>query len=239
MVQKIAGKNETPLVQGWHSDWERNVYAQGRHLNRYPHHAVVGYLHRRYGAVPNRSLVRILEVGCGAGNNIWCIAREGFTVAGIDGSASAIRHASDRFASEGLSGDLRVGDFAHLPWADASFDMVLDRSALTCAARPTIEAALDEVRRVLKPGGSFFSIIYSDRHPDRRFGASLGGGAFHRFTDGYFVGLGTAFFCSRGDIDALFGARFRMTALVHTSEEDALAGRVLNTHWRVECEKSA
>jgi hypothetical protein len=37
---------------GWDPAWENNVYGQGRHLNRYPHHAVVGFVFRHYGHAP-------------------------------------------------------------------------------------------------------------------------------------------------------------------------------------------
>src|SRR5262245_57036654 len=83
---------------GWDPVWENTVYGQGRHLNRYPHHAVVSFVFRQFGQAPDRRSVRICELGCGAGNNVWFAAREGFTVAGIDGSASAIEHARQRLA---------------------------------------------------------------------------------------------------------------------------------------------
>ena len=41
------------------------------------------------GAVPDRRSVRLLEVGCGPGGNVWYMAREGYQVSG-DGSAVAM-----------------------------------------------------------------------------------------------------------------------------------------------------
>src|SRR5262245_64162803 len=55
---------------GWDPAWENNVYGQGRHLNRYPHHAVVGFVFRHYGRVVDRQRVQFCELGCGAGNNV-------------------------------------------------------------------------------------------------------------------------------------------------------------------------
>ena len=37
-----------------------------------------------------------------------------------------------RFEREGLSGDLRVGNFTSLPFDDNSFDLVIDRASLCC-----------------------------------------------------------------------------------------------------------
>lgn len=225
---------------GWDPAWENNVYGQGRHLNRYPHHAVVGFVFRHFGgrAPADRRQVRICELGCGAGNNVWFAAREGFSVAGIDGSVSALDYARRRLGAEGLTADLRVGDFASLPWPDATFDFVLDRGSLTCVRQATLIRALDETRRVLKPGGRFLSLIYSARHPDRLLGRDLGDHSFDRFTGGYFAGLGVAHFCPREEIEELYGARFAITGLTHLLETDEQnAGHVTNALWKIECQR--
>ncbi|MCS6243447.1 MAG: hypothetical protein H2172_06260 [Opitutus sp.] len=51
--------------------WEDAIYSQGRHLNRYPFDAVVSfvYRYRPTGRAPQE--IRILEVGCGAGNTVY------------------------------------------------------------------------------------------------------------------------------------------------------------------------
>jgi SAM-dependent methyltransferase len=225
--------------QAWHPVWEQDVYSQGRQLNLYPYHAVVSFLFRRFGSAPDRADVRILELGCGAGNNLWCAAREGFQVAGIDGSSSAIVFARRRFEGDGLAGDLRVGSFTELPWEDASFDAVIDRAALACARRACIAQGLDESVRVLKPGGRLLSVIYSDEHPGRAFGRHLGDNTYDHFAGGYFQGLGMAHFCTRAEVEALYGTRFDITSLVHTLEENALSGCPEDAFWRIECEKPA
>jgi len=223
---------------GWDPAWESNVYGQGRHLNRYPHHAVVGFVFRHFGRETDRSRLRFCELGCGAGNNVWFAAREGFSVAGIDGSASAVEYARQRLAGDGLGGDLRVGDFAALPWPDASFDFVLDRGSLTCVRQSTLIHALDETRRVLKPGGRFLSLIYSARHPDRLFGRDLGDYSYDQFTGGYFQGLGVAHFVPRDEIESIFAARFEITGLTHLLETDELNdGHITNALWKIECRR--
>ncbi|MDX9974485.1 MAG: class I SAM-dependent methyltransferase, partial [FCB group bacterium] len=179
------------------------MYSRGRHLNLYPYHAVVGFVLRHYGQARDRSLVRILELGFGAGNNLWFAAREGFSVAGIEGAPTAVAFAQTRFHSEGLTGDLREGNVADLPWEQESFDLVLDRGSLCTTTLPVFESALAESRRVLKVGGRLLSVNYSHQHPGRTFGAPLGGGDYDAFTGGYFHGLGTVHFCDRAGIDAL------------------------------------
>jgi len=143
--------------------WE-GIYSEGKALNRYPFDQVVSFLYRNFSRSKPRSETKILEIGCGAGNNLWFAAREGFTVAGVDGSPSAIEFAGKRFADEGLQGDLRVADFLQLPFADNTFDFVIDRAALTCSGTSAARKTIAEVRRVLVPEGKFFFNPYSDHH---------------------------------------------------------------------------
>ncbi|HMQ50518.1 MAG TPA: class I SAM-dependent methyltransferase [Anaerolineae bacterium] len=223
---------------GWHPAWEENVYDQRRHLNLYPYHAVVGFIFRHFGQVKNRASVRILELGCGAGNNLWFAAREGFSVAGIDGSPTAIEFARNRFASEQLTGDLRVGDFTVLPWHNNTFDIVLDRNALTHNRRGIIAAALREAVRVLIPTGRLLSIVYSNHHSEKQYGRHLGDNSYDNFTGGYFAGLGTTFFASRRDIDNLFDFPLKVVGLSHNREEKIIgADKLVNAFWQVECVK--
>ena len=223
---------------GWCRCWEDNVYAKGRHLNRYPYHGVVGFVLSNLGNVADRSAVRILELGFGAGNNLWFAAREGFSVAGIEGSPSAVAYAARRFQAEGLTGDLRLGDFAALPWPAEYFDVVLDRQALTHTTKMVIARAVVESHRVLRPAGRLLSIIYSAEHPDKDWGTEQGDNDYDDFTGGYFLGLGTTHFAPRREIDELYASRFTVTSLVYTREEQMLEGRrALNAFWKVECLK--
>lgn len=223
---------------GWHPCWEENVYGQGRQLNRYPHHALVGFILSNFGQVSNRSQISILELGCGAGNNLWFAAREGFSVAGIDGSVSAIHYAQRRFATEKLEGDLRVGDFSLLPWPKATFDVVLDRGALTHAPKQIIVAALEESARVLKAGGLIWSMIYSPEHPGRAYGQHRGHNDYDDFSGGYFRGLGSVHFVTAEEIPELYGKRFNIRSAVRVIEEESLGQPgLVNAYWKIQGSK--
>ena len=65
---------------------------------------------------------RVLDVPCGTGRIALPLAERGFTVAGLDISETVLARA--REAGAGL--DFRQGDMRELPWADASFDAVLN-----------------------------------------------------------------------------------------------------------------
>src|SRR6478752_606793 len=112
--------------------WEKEIYGKGNHFNKYPFDNVVSFIYGNYPKDKKRETIKILEVGCGAGNNLWFASREGFNVTGIDGSTSAIDFAKERFLQEGLQGNFMVGDFTKLTFEDCEFDLLIDRGSITC-----------------------------------------------------------------------------------------------------------
>jgi SAM-dependent methyltransferase len=90
---------------------------------------------------------RLLDVGCGTGHHLAELGGRGFEVSGVDGSAEMLDHA--RRLNPGR--DLRVADVEALPFADATFDVVLSVEVLRYLPRP--RQAIAEMARVLKPGG--------------------------------------------------------------------------------------
>ena len=63
-------------------------------------------------------------------------------------------------AARGLHAE--VATIGSLPYPDASFDVVV--AAWMLYHVPDLDAALAEVRRVLRPGGSFVAVTNGDRH---------------------------------------------------------------------------
>jgi ubiquinone/menaquinone biosynthesis C-methylase UbiE len=101
----------------------------------------------------------VLEVGCGAGVDLARFAKGGATVTGVDLSSSAIDLARANLAQQGLTADLRVADAEQLPFADATFDLVFAHGVVQYTAHP--RRLIDEVRRVLKPGGEAVFQVYN------------------------------------------------------------------------------
>jgi SAM-dependent methyltransferase len=214
--------------------WESEIYSQGHHLNRYPFDAVVSFLFRWRPRDKPRGETDVLEIGCGAGNNLWFAAREGFRVAGIDGSESAISYAQKRFESEKLSGDLKVGNFLELPWDSETFDIGIDRGALVCVGHDAQRVAVDEMRRVLRPGGIFFFNGYSDEHTSARFGEPLKDGRIVNIHAGTLVGVGALGFNSKNQIEMLFANGWEILKMEHMISTDlAECGTGAHAEWRV------
>jgi len=219
--------------------WE-DIYRDGRQLNRYPFDQIVSFIYRNLPRDKPRSEIRILEVGCGAGNNLWFAAREGFQVAGLDGSTAAIEVARKRFEADGLQGDLRVGDFTSLPWNDESFDIAFDRGALTNCGLSMGKKAVREIHRVLKPGGKFYFNPYSVMHSSHVSGRPGPDGVTQEITAGGLEGMGAICFYTRRDVENALGEGWRVNSLVHVERTDVLRPQyTVSAEWRVYCEKAA
>lgn len=97
----------------------------------------------------------LLDVGCGVGRHMVYLGGRGFRVAGLDVSPGGIDLAAQACAGRGITFEGQVSDMTTLPWPDGTFDGALSTSTIHHHRRADVIRALDEVRRVLKPGGSF------------------------------------------------------------------------------------
>lgn len=133
--------------------WDR-AYSDGTAVRRWPNEELVRFFGRRYFHLIDRSNVKVLEVGCGAGGNLRMIALEGFAAHGIDSSAEAVARCK--------YGQVRQANMTLLPYNDGSFDCVCDVFSSYCLSEHDFGIFLNEVHRVLRPGGRFFSYAPSD-----------------------------------------------------------------------------
>jgi ubiquinone/menaquinone biosynthesis C-methylase UbiE len=216
--------------------WEEK-YSVG-HMVRYPWDTVVSFVFKNAPRDKPRSKVRILEVGCGTGSNLWFAAREGFSVAGVDGSASAISAANKRLQDDGLKGDLRAGNFTSLPFTDNSFDLVIDRASLTCCGLEMAKKTISEIHRVLCPGGRFFFNPYSDRHSSYSAGKHSADGLTLNICSGTLTGVGQICFWGKQQVESAL-QEFRLVSLQHMEYEEMLGpGWMIHAEWRAVAEKN-
>jgi SAM-dependent methyltransferase len=100
---------------------------------------------------------KVLEVGCGAGDQSIALSQMGFCVTGVDVSPTAIEWAKEKADANGLTIAFLEGDVRDLhAFPDNDFDWVLDGCCwhFICERR---EAFLQSVLRVLKPAGLFMA----------------------------------------------------------------------------------
>lgn len=214
--------------------WEQEIYGQGQHLNRYPFDNVVSFIYRNYPRDKQRANIKILEIGCGAGNNCWFAAREGFDVTGIDGSISAINFAKERFATEGLKGNFVAGDFTSLPFFDGEFDIVFDRGSIVCCNLAGGRQAINEVNRVLKTNGIFFFNPYSQAHSSFASGQLQADGFVANIKGGTLTGVGSLCFYSHRDILEALENGWQIKKISHKeSKEITGAEQTVHAEWEV------
>jgi len=217
--------------------WEEK-YAAG-HVQNYPWDMVVSFVFRNAPLDRPRSEIAIMEMGFGSGPNLWFAAREGFQVAGIEGSPSAVDFAVERFKHEGLSGDLRVGDFTSLPFDDDSFDLVIDRASLVCVGAEAQRQAVAEVLRCLRKGGRFLHNVYCDSHSSMRAGELGANGLITNITGGTLVGVGQLHFTSRAEINERFADGWNILQVQRREWVDMLSvSGDIHAEWVVVAEKT-
>ncbi|HSJ97670.1 MAG TPA: methyltransferase domain-containing protein, partial [Myxococcota bacterium] len=108
---------------------------------------------------------RVLDVACGEGYGAAMLARVAAHVTGVDVSEPAIAHARSAYAQVGNAAFV-AASCTRMPLPDASFDVAVSFETLEHIGEQ--EAFLDELARVLKPGGVLLlsspnKAEYSDR----------------------------------------------------------------------------
>jgi tellurite methyltransferase len=109
--------------------------------------------------------MRVLDAGCGGGRNLIYFLRCGYDVCGVDLSTEAIAHV--RALASGLAPHLPADNFRveaveEMSFADAGFDAVISSAVLHFARdEEHWQGMVQEMWRVLKPGGVFFARLAS------------------------------------------------------------------------------
>lgn len=188
----------------WNPLWEE-IY-RARAWGRYPGEDVVRFVLGQYGGAADRAQVRLLEVGCGSGANLWFMAREGFAAHGLEGSGTAVRLCQERLDREcpgwRSRGDVRQGDFARLPYPDGHFDAVIDVVAICYASVEEAQGVYAELARVTKPGGRLFSRTFARGCWGEGTGTATGTDMW-TCTEGPLAGHGPTRFTAAADVPAL------------------------------------
>lgn len=102
---------------------------------------------------------KVLEVGIGAGTDFIQWVRSGAEAYGIDLTPQAIEHVKTRLSLYGLEAkEIKVGDAENLAYPDNNFDLVYSFGVIHHS--PNTIKALEEIIRVLKPGGMAKIMVY-------------------------------------------------------------------------------
>jgi SAM-dependent methyltransferase len=116
-----------------------------------------GRARRVYGFEAHAGLT-VLDVGAGNGFVMSRYARAGARAFGVELTARGVELCRRRFEVEKVRAFVSQADAESLPFADGSFDAVTSMGVLHHVPHP--ERAIEEIRRVLKPGGRLTLMLY-------------------------------------------------------------------------------
>ncbi len=107
----------------------------------------------------------VLDVGCGTGENAIFLAQAGFSVAGVDLVKDAIQSARAKAKARGVGVDFRVGNALALEFGKGEFDNVVDSGLFHTFPDPDRTVFAREISRVLRDGGKYFMLCFSEKEP--------------------------------------------------------------------------
>ncbi len=102
---------------------------------------------------------RVLEVGCGQGADLSEFAKAGARVFGVDLTHKHCQITRDFVAAMDGRAGVTQGNAVRLPFQDASFDLIYSFGVLLLVE--DLDAAVAEIHRVLKPGGTVITMFYN------------------------------------------------------------------------------
>jgi SAM-dependent methyltransferase len=112
-----------------------------------------------FGRLPVRAGDRVLDLGCGGGRHAFEAARLGARVVALDTDLAELDRVTATFAAMTEARELPgraagravAGDATRIPFPDGAFDKVIAAEVLEHL--PADQAAMNEIARVLRPGG--------------------------------------------------------------------------------------
>ena len=119
---------------------------------------------------------RVLDLACGTGDLAFAAAAAGARVVGLDITHRMLQLAAQKSDAAGLV----AGDMTSLPFGPQTFDVVTTGYGLRNV--PDLNLAIDEIARVLRPGGRLLSLDFNRPQPALIRGAYLA----------YLTGVGAA-----------------------------------------------
>ena len=106
---------------------------------------------------------KILDVGCGTGENALFLAKKGYQLYGVDLSSTAIKKAHQKSTERNLKVNFKTHDALKLNLLGEMFDVALDCGLFHCFTDAERAIFVDQLYKVLTPQGFYFFLCFSDK----------------------------------------------------------------------------
>jgi len=157
--------------------YEKSYSEEGSKAQReYPNEELCRFIGRRFGNLSRlqKQKLKLIEMGCGSGANIWMLARESFNTYGIDFSGKALNLCEKVLDGYDVNAKLFKADMTNTGFTDNYFDVCVDVFSSNCLNAEQGKKFLSELSRILKVGGIFFSYFpskcsdaFKNHHPSK------------------------------------------------------------------------
>jgi SAM-dependent methyltransferase len=213
------------------NDWE-SIHTQ-RDWGKYPNEELVRFIGRTFQQYSrnDRTKIKILELGCGQGANLWFLGKEGFDTYGIDISPTALKK-TESYLQEayGVKTTLREADLRKLPYIDEYFDIVIDVATIQHTSLKDHKIAYAEVGRVLKPNGYFWSLHIAKDSWGYGLGKIIDQDTFDNLNEGPLKDVGIICMPSDKDLTSILSNHFMIDDLEKISKTYENQKKVIY-HW--------
>jgi len=108
---------------------------------------------------------RLLDAGCGTGENALLAASQGADVTGIDVAPTAIARARAKASERGLTARFEVADARDLDRLGLTADTVIDSGVFHVFGDDDRARYVASLAAVLRPAGTCYLMCFSDRQP--------------------------------------------------------------------------
>ena len=125
----------------------------------------IGKPQKAFLDVADRITGAVLDSGCGTGENALFFASKGQKVMGIDFLTEPVEWAKRKAAERGVTATFLVMDALALKGFPEVFDNVIDSGLFHVFSDDDRTRYVDGLASVLKPGGRFFLLCFSDAEP--------------------------------------------------------------------------